>query len=307
MSVYFQTQNLTINFPLFIEKKNNKKESNKRALKKMADEAETTETKPTPTAPTTRTTTRVHSNKKEKEEVPDESFDEHVDYKQKYRSLKRKLKSLLYEQECFSEELRKTQRKCLRVSRDKSFLLDRLLQYEAPDLSSDDDATDSSSDDDITERRPATSKKSTSAKSNKTVKSTTKGSTTATGGGDNKIRCKHTDGKSGKRCSKLVSKKIGSGICQTHRQHNNVPAKDKDAKPKTPPLSAVVEEKTPVDDAPVENNLPPPVKRAPTGGKDIGQFREAMEASTNQLDDSDSSNNDDDDEDEEDELIIDVP
>ena len=32
-----------------------------------------------------------------------------------------------------------------------------------------------------------------------------------------------------------------------------------------------------------------------------------MEASTNQLDDSDSSNNDDDDEDEEDELIIDVP
>ncbi|KAM8794718.1 LOW QUALITY PROTEIN: INO80 complex subunit E [Eudromia elegans] len=49
-------------------------------------------------------------------------------YKRRW-ALKRCLKLLLYEQECFQEELRRAQRKLLRVSRDKSFLLDRLLQY----------------------------------------------------------------------------------------------------------------------------------------------------------------------------------
>ncbi|XP_030064582.1 INO80 complex subunit E [Microcaecilia unicolor] len=68
-----------------------------------------------------------------------------VDYRRKYKNLKRKLKFLIYEQECFQEELRKAQRKLLKVSRDKSFLLDRLLQYEAVDEgSSDSDATASS-------------------------------------------------------------------------------------------------------------------------------------------------------------------
>ncbi|TSR27789.1 INO80 complex subunit E [Bagarius yarrelli] len=68
-----------------------------------------------------------------------------VDYKRKYKNLKRKLKFLVYEQECFQEELRKAQRKLLKVSRDKSFLLDRLLQYERVDEdSSDSDATASS-------------------------------------------------------------------------------------------------------------------------------------------------------------------
>ncbi|XP_035386874.1 INO80 complex subunit E isoform X2 [Electrophorus electricus] len=68
-----------------------------------------------------------------------------VDYKRKYKNLKRKLKFLVYEQECFQEELRRTQRKLLKVSRDKSFLLDRLLQYERVDEdSSDSDATASS-------------------------------------------------------------------------------------------------------------------------------------------------------------------
>uniref|UniRef100_A0A8C5HDS8 INO80 complex subunit E-like n=1 Tax=Gouania willdenowi TaxID=441366 RepID=A0A8C5HDS8_GOUWI len=56
-----------------------------------------------------------------------------VDYKRKYKNLKRKLKFLVYEQECFQEELRRAQRKLLKVSRDKSFLLDRLLQYERVD------------------------------------------------------------------------------------------------------------------------------------------------------------------------------
>nr|XP_057909181.1 INO80 complex subunit E isoform X2 [Doryrhamphus excisus] len=71
--------------------------------------------------------------------------DVEVDYKRKYRNLKRKLKFLVYEHECFQEELRRAQRKLLKVSRDKSFLLDRLLHYERVDEdSSDSDATVSS-------------------------------------------------------------------------------------------------------------------------------------------------------------------
>ncbi|XP_016319530.1 INO80 complex subunit E-like [Sinocyclocheilus anshuiensis] len=71
-----------------------------------------------------------------------------VDYKRKYKNIKRKLKFLVYEQECFQEELRRAQRKLLKVSRDKSFLLDRLLQYERVDEeSSDSDATVSSDSD----------------------------------------------------------------------------------------------------------------------------------------------------------------
>ncbi|MGH0171012.1 UNVERIFIED_CONTAM: hypothetical protein FKN15_059936 [Acipenser sinensis] len=67
-----------------------------------------------------------------------------ADYKKKYKNLKRKLKFLVYEQECFQEELRRAQRKLLKVSRDK-----RLLQYEhVDDDSSDSDATASSENSD---------------------------------------------------------------------------------------------------------------------------------------------------------------
>ncbi|XP_047489478.1 secreted protein C-like isoform X3 [Penaeus chinensis] len=67
------------------------------------------------------------------------------DYKANYKTLKRKLKLLIYENECFQEELRKAQRALLRVRRDKSFLLDRLLQYHrGPDSSSDSDQTEES-------------------------------------------------------------------------------------------------------------------------------------------------------------------
>lgn len=49
------------------------------------------------------------------------------------------------ENECFQEALRSTQRKLLKVNRDKSFLLDRLLQYEKVDTSfSESDETESS-------------------------------------------------------------------------------------------------------------------------------------------------------------------
>ncbi|XP_045596705.1 uncharacterized protein [Procambarus clarkii] len=67
------------------------------------------------------------------------------DYKATYKTLKRKLKLLIYENECFQEELRKAQRALLRVRRDKSFLLDRLLQYQrGPDSSSDSEQTEES-------------------------------------------------------------------------------------------------------------------------------------------------------------------
>ncbi|KAM4581399.1 INO80 complex subunit E isoform 2-T2 [Odontesthes bonariensis] len=76
--------------------------------------------------------------------------DVEVDYKRKYKNLKRKLKFLVYEQECFQEELRRAQRKLLKVSRDKSFLLDRLLQYERVDEdSTDSDATVSSDNSEV--------------------------------------------------------------------------------------------------------------------------------------------------------------
>ncbi|KAM4632203.1 INO80 complex subunit E isoform 2-T2 [Discoglossus pictus] len=75
--------------------------------------------------------------------------DGEVDYRRKYKNLKRKLKFLIYEQECFQEELRRAQRKLLKVSRDKSFLLDRILQYEnVDDDSSDSDVTASSENSD---------------------------------------------------------------------------------------------------------------------------------------------------------------
>lgn len=77
--------------------------------------------------------------------ISDEAAAPVVSYRQKYRNLKRKLKYLLYENECFQEELRKAQRKLLKVTRDKSFLLDQILQYESIDSSSSDsDATVSS-------------------------------------------------------------------------------------------------------------------------------------------------------------------
>ncbi|XP_060075861.1 INO80 complex subunit E-like [Ylistrum balloti] len=72
-----------------------------------------------------------------------------VDYKQKYKALKKKLKFLVYEQECFLEELRKAQRKLLKISRDRSFLLDRLLQHEKIDESSGDSDATASSDSEV--------------------------------------------------------------------------------------------------------------------------------------------------------------
>ncbi|XP_041978931.1 INO80 complex subunit E [Aricia agestis] len=68
-------------------------------------------------------------------------------YKAQYLSLKKKLKFLIYENECFQDALRSSQKRLLRVSRDRSFLLDRLLQYEKHDSSTSDSEETESSDD----------------------------------------------------------------------------------------------------------------------------------------------------------------
>lgn len=71
-----------------------------------------------------------------------------TNYKIKYRKLKKQLRALIYENECFQDELRKAQRTFVSLSRDKSFLLDRVLVYEKPGtVSSDSDVTESSEDD----------------------------------------------------------------------------------------------------------------------------------------------------------------
>ncbi|XP_019559657.1 alpha-protein kinase 1 [Aedes albopictus] len=70
-----------------------------------------------------------------------------VDYKTQYNTLKKKLKYLLYENEFFQENLRTSQRRLLKVTRDRSFLLDRLLQYEKTDLTSSESEDTESSDD----------------------------------------------------------------------------------------------------------------------------------------------------------------
>ncbi|GAB6030027.1 hypothetical protein CHUAL_005714 [Chamberlinius hualienensis] len=77
-----------------------------------------------------------------------EGCQNNFNFKQKYKNLKRKFRYLIYENECFQEELKRAHRRLLKVNQDKSFLLDRLLQYEKiEDTSSDSDGTISSDSD----------------------------------------------------------------------------------------------------------------------------------------------------------------
>jgi len=209
----------------------------------------------------------------------DSEVEDVVDYKGKYRNLKRKLKCLLYEQECFHEELRKFQRKCLRVNRDKSFLLDRLLQYEQPVLSSDDENT-SSSDEEVEHV-----KKMNAAKNkNKTSKGQTSKSSLNIAGA--KVRCRRVE--NGKQCPKLVSIKVKSGICYAHRQQLSAQKQgsSKSSDTKTPPK--VKSEKHGAKQG--------------GGGKDIGQIREAMEANARLENSSPGVYGEEDDD-----LVIDLP
>ncbi|GAB0093468.1 uncharacterized protein DMENIID0001_086090 [Sergentomyia squamirostris] len=85
----------------------------------------------------------MEQNENELNEIENESSDEEsvnqpqvVDFKAQYQILKKKFKFLIYENEFLQDSLRVTQRRFLKASRDKSFLLDKLIQYEKPELSS---------------------------------------------------------------------------------------------------------------------------------------------------------------------------
>lgn len=54
----------------------------------------------------------------------------------------------LQENEFLADTLRTSQHKFLKVAKDRSFLLDRLLQYEKPDMSSSESNDDTDSSDD---------------------------------------------------------------------------------------------------------------------------------------------------------------
>lgn len=66
-----------------------------------------------------------------------------TNYKDKYRSLKVKLKSILYENELFQDELRKLQKELLDIYRDKDSLLEKVLQFEDVALSSSSESEES--------------------------------------------------------------------------------------------------------------------------------------------------------------------
>ncbi|XP_065568055.1 uncharacterized protein LOC136031968 [Artemia franciscana] len=53
------------------------------------------------------------------------------EYERKYKTLKKKLKYLIYENEAFTHEIHSLEKKVVQVQRDKNFLLERLLQYES--------------------------------------------------------------------------------------------------------------------------------------------------------------------------------
>ncbi|KAG7294826.1 hypothetical protein JYU34_022705 [Plutella xylostella] len=81
-------------------------------------------------------------------------------YRSHYLTLKKKLKYLIYENECFQDALRSSQKRLLKVSRDRSFLLDRLLQYEKADsTTSESEDTESSDDGDFHRVEPVKRKK----------------------------------------------------------------------------------------------------------------------------------------------------
>lgn len=82
-------------------------------------------------------------------EDDEDSLEDPIDYKTQYRSFKRKLKFLIYENECFQEALRSNQRRMLKVTRDRSFLLDRLLNYEKVEATSSEGDDTESSDDEL--------------------------------------------------------------------------------------------------------------------------------------------------------------
>jgi len=236
----------------------------------------------------------------EVEEKKEEPFNEKETfiYMNQYKSLKRKLKTLLFEQECFNEDLRKSQRKLLRVTRDKSFLLDRLLQYEEAEVSSsDEEDTDSSSDQEGPLQRhwspPKTSSShSKPAKSSKKKPSSSENISSkklSSHQGSNsgeKVRCRKSE--NGRQCSKLVSTKVRSGICYAHRQQMSSTG----SKSKLTPSTKTKSSKSEHSQKPAKSKSQSTPKS--TGGKDVFQMREALKPGSIE-------------EEEDDELVIDLP
>ena len=66
------------------------------------------------------------------ESITDETKSQFVEAKHQYRDLKMKLLQSIKENEILTDELRRYQRKLLRLNRDKYFLFERLLPYEKP-------------------------------------------------------------------------------------------------------------------------------------------------------------------------------
>jgi len=89
----------------------------------------------------------------------EEQANEESKCKKQYKFLKRKFKHLLYENEMFRVALRTAQKRLLTVSRDRNFLLDRLLQYEKVETSSESEDTESSDDQDSMRAEPAKKRK----------------------------------------------------------------------------------------------------------------------------------------------------
>uniref|UniRef100_A0A182T9H5 INO80 complex subunit E N-terminal domain-containing protein n=1 Tax=Anopheles maculatus TaxID=74869 RepID=A0A182T9H5_9DIPT len=77
----------------------------------------------------------------------DESGTFDIDYKEMYTDLKKKMKILINENVYFKHSLRSHQKRLLKIIRDRSFLLDQLLKYQYPDVSSSDSDETVESDD----------------------------------------------------------------------------------------------------------------------------------------------------------------
>lgn len=67
---------------------------------------------------------------------------------------KQMVNSCFQENEFFQDALRSSQRRLLKVTRDRSFLLDRLLQYEKPENTSSESDDTETSDDDSRQENP---------------------------------------------------------------------------------------------------------------------------------------------------------
>ncbi|XP_066260278.1 INO80 complex subunit E-like isoform X1 [Euwallacea similis] len=95
-------------------------------------------------------------------------------FKKEYKALKTRFQFLVYENESFQLALRKAQKRLLQVTRDRSFLLDRLLKHEKLDHStSESEETESSEDEQPVIKVEPTKKRKVETSHHSTSNSTT--------------------------------------------------------------------------------------------------------------------------------------